>query len=167
MNIFLISNDVNLTSEKILTLNISDNDLVCLFNHANPIKYDKIYNHPHKYIFLRANIYDYWGYQEAIYNHKIYKKLFLINEHRNNINTLKQYFADWTVIYDSLVKEYPENKQPTSGFVVHTFIHNMFPKDDIFLVNFTGKSSTGGEGWRGHNYEFEQQYYSNNNITIL
>jgi len=161
MKVYLISNYYKM---KECNININDDDLVILFNHSFPIKFNKIKNHKNKWIFIRANSKGYWGFDELIKNHDLYKKVILIGERTNSIEKLKLNGIKFEIINTPNIESYKKDKSPTSGFIGYLNIKDEYKIEDIILVNFTGKGSNGGDGWSRHDYKFEQEYYKNKNI---
>jgi hypothetical protein len=162
MKVYLISNYYKIEESNI---KINNDDLVILFNHSFPIKFNKIKNHKNKWIFIRANPKSYWGFDKLLENHNLYEKIILIGPPRtNSIEKLKLNGIKFELTNIPNVESYEKNKSPTSGFIGYLNIKNEYKLEDIILVNFTGESSNGGNGWSGHDYKFEQEYYKNKNI---
>lgn len=170
-NIYLISNDASLTEEKINSIPISDNNIIVLFNHANPLNFSKIYNHPNKFLFLRANGQNehiqYWGWENAIKHRSLYNKLFLINIRHAGIDSLLKHFSSVEIIDSDNNQEldYPSSRYPTSGFVAYNHIVKNFTDSKITLINFYGNDNPLMR--HIHDYDYEQNFYKLNNITII
>jgi hypothetical protein len=166
MNIFLISNDPSLSLAKINQIAINPQDIVCLFNHANPIKFNKILEHKQKYLFLRYHNNSYWGLDQAIKYQKFYDKIIFINHNKESLEQAKNILNTTIFINESeySTNTYPNNKYPTSGFVAYNYVLQIC--NNIFLVNFTGHGSR-CEGWNKHDYIFEQQYYKAKSVVII
>lgn len=172
-NIYLISNDDSLTEKKINSIPILNNDIVVLFNHANPLKFQKIANHTNKWLFLRTGDIElgYWGAEHIICDSKlVYQKLIFINTKQQYINLISKIYTNYTIISGSENRQsvkYPLNKYMTSGFIAFLYLKKMFDISKFVLVNFTGNGSLGKSGWSQHDYVFEQNYYKANHIKML
>lgn len=163
MKVYIISNFINLEEKELEK--IKENDLIVLFNHAFPLKFEKIRNHKNKWFFLRANKVDYWGSGILLKKYKIFSKIFLINKRQKYMEKLKNLKIDYDLIDE---KDYKENQRPpTSGFIGFKRILKEFDLDDIILVNFTGHRSDGKAPPKFHNYKFEQEYYKNIGVKMV
>lgn len=162
--VYLISNYNKMKEGNIK--NINDDDLIILFNHAYPLKFNKIKNHKNKWIFIRGNSKSYWGFDNLVKNFNLYEKIFLIGERINDIEKLKSNGIKFELTKKLNIESYKKTKSPTSGFIGYLNIEDIFNRDDITLVNFIGHGSNGGNGWYGHDYKFEQEYYKHKNIKI-
>lgn len=172
---YLISNDSDLSESKINSLPLNSNDTVILFNHANPNRFDRIKYFKNKYLVMHhcgdPNTDYFWGLSKAKKEEYLYKKFIFID--KKNIDQIEPYikksFADIIdVLKFKKYMNYDEDKYPTSGF--HAFFYLTktlhINYDNICLINFTGRGST-GEGWNKHDYIFEQNFYKQNRICML
>lgn len=159
MNVYLIGNNSNLKNEKIDSLKLNSNDIVVLFNHQYPLKWDKIKKHKNKLVFLRYTTWSgkkYSGYEIAIKNE--YNKIIFLG----NKEFYENFKSNNTEYFYIIPTNYTIDKSPTSGFMAFNYIKNKYPSANIIIVGFDEKINK-----NGHDYMYEYKYYEKNNITLI
>lgn len=167
-NIYLISNDCSASEKSFDLPEDSNNNLLVLFNHCYPLRYQKIKDYPNKILFLRScakKPYGYHGAKEYIEYIELFKKVyFTATTNNSDFPELTKLCPTYDIIkIDGIPyfanKNYP-TQHPTSGFVAFHYISENYQFDEITLVNFNGGGSHNGiPQWYQHDYVFEQQFY--------
>ena len=164
MIIYIISNYYNIDIN--LFKIIKPNDLVVFMNHC--FNDGPFFDNNKKILFIRKNAISYFGYKDN-YNNR-YKEIYFVNgnlndkELLNNVDTCSKILIN----EENIIKNYPKNKFPTTGFIAYFYMKNKFPKARIFLIGFTGGSSNTNQVISiMHDYKYEQEYYKKNNVKLL
>ncbi|MBM3206940.1 MAG: hypothetical protein FJ116_04295 [Deltaproteobacteria bacterium] len=118
-----------------------------------------------------TSTYSFFGFKKALAEQRLYSKFVFLG--RKNVDMIGKYLDDSFVdIVDTVNQKwlkdisYTENRYPTSGFFAFHYMKEKFPDSNISLVNFIGTHS-GGTGWCGHDFDFEQNYYQTHNINMI
>jgi len=171
MTIYLLSNLINKKAEEVIySLNIKNEDIIVVFNHAAPMQYKKIHDHKKKFLFLRKGEYNQYGYhgdKKALQDKHKYEKIILINRSLKSEKFFKKIDATEIINGKTFVTTYTKNKIPTSGFISFMYMKNKFPETKINLINFTCSSSTGQRKYKNHDYSFEQNFYKQHKVIML
>ena len=162
MNIYIISNYYNI--DKNIFKIIKSEDLVVFMNHH--FHDDSIFNNNNKLLFIRRNEKSYWGYKDS-YNNR-YNTIYFVNGSINDIELKKNTDICPKIIVENTITNYPKNKSPTTGFITYFYMKNKHPNSNIFLIGFTGGSSSSNNNVsKLHDYVYEQKYYHDNNVNLL
>ena len=160
MKVYIISNYVKI---KNTIFNIINKDDIVVF--CNNAKWDiKQFDNNNKILFIRGNGKGYWGYKPTFNNR--YTTTYLIGGKINVYNNFKDKKEQITSEFTKTI-DYPTNYHHTTGYIAYHYMKHLYPELEIILIGFTGRGSDGGSGWHKHNFNFEQKYYKENNVTIL
>jgi hypothetical protein len=182
MKYLLIANNDAISSETIEKLEISNDDLIILFNRQYPLKFDKIRKHHNKIVFICNQ----HGAEEIIKNHSLYRKIYYrgtlkecpwVNEIKKNPES-NQKLSELSPIHKTVLEKlekdvYPEKKifdkekgitraiGPQTGFLVYLYVKHclMSDQDKVYLIGFTGKYKYRNALLNWHDIDFEQNYY--------
>jgi len=162
MNIYIISNyyNIDINIFKI----IKSEDLVVFMNHH--FHDGPFFNNNEKLLFIRRNQVSYWGYKNNYHNR--FKEIYFVNGNSNDEELKTNIDNCPKILVENFITNYTENKTPTTGFFTYFYLRNKYPNANIFLIGFTGGSSYEDNHMaKIHDYEYEQKYYSNNNVNLL
>jgi len=188
MRFILIANNQEINLDIINKINIKKEDIIILFNHHFPIKFDIIKNHRNKILFMRylLSTKELLGFNQYLIN-KIYFRLVLsyYPDSNNNINIRKQFYEKFQEVinqkllindfidYIKSSNKYHLNKiyaTFSTGFLGYLFakyysrnhLNEIFnckiEKEKIILVGFTGVYPE-TEFNPYHEFNLEQKYY--------
>lgn len=182
--VFLIANHHLISQDTIETLQVTENDIVVLFNFMY-LSYDACKNIKKKWVFLRV-IHEpygedkhYLGGTKFLKHQTDFEKVVLVG------NLLPETFDDFkalTHIPYVLLRDEQElpmkalnysngkvDKVPTTGFIAYQYIKLIMPEFDVILVGFTGCFADGTTPPEDHphDYKWETEYYSKNSVKIL
>jgi beta-1,4-mannosyl-glycoprotein beta-1,4-N-acetylglucosaminyltransferase len=162
--IYLIANNKSINTDLFHTIN--EDDLVVCFNISCFI--DIFKNHKNKILCMRhGDPNDSWiGYKESIENN--YLCTYFVNGSKNmlynNFKKTKKHINDKIHNLINHKIEYPIDQVPTTGFFVYYFLKKIYCSTNIILLGFNFHSN--GNGWAGHNSEWEKEYVKKNNILL-
>lgn len=176
--VYLIANNCMLTEDHLESLNLnSENDLAVLFNYMY-IPLDWFRKIRHKIAFLRVvyeeqheNNRHYLGGVEFKERQNDFIKLICVDDFGRyeeytkdilipceNLN-VQQFLEETNFVYDNYIGT------PTTGFLAYLYMKKLYPSKEIILVGFTGHYADGSIPDKlHHNYDWEQVYYTQNNI---
>jgi len=164
MNIYIISNYYNL-NPSIFEI-IKKEDLVVFMNHC--FFDSSFFDNNKKILFIRKNLKSYWGYKKNYKNR--YDEIYFINGKLDDKKIISNIDKCPKIIINikDIIKIYPEDKSPTTGFIAYSYLREKFPDANIFLIGFTGGSSFKSKLIsKTHNYKYEQEFYNINNVNLL
>jgi hypothetical protein len=167
--IYLISNDKKINTKVFKQIN--PNDLLIFMNTAY-FSDNKYLKNNKKLLFIRHNKNSFFGYKEN-FNNK-YNKIYFVHNSKYNYNLPKKRKNEFHQLKDSkkflktnkIIKYYPKNKVPTTGFVTYNYIKKKYPNSNIYLIGFYGQHKK-YKGWDKHDFEYEQKYYRNNKVKKI
>lgn len=158
--IILIANNERISSATIDKLEISEKDLLILFNDCEHFQFEKIRNHSNKIVFMRKVSFlneFYAGLDFIISNKDFFKKILPCNGgisgekcHARILNKLllekridEDFISKVDYNYDIYVKSYMNNLEPfykgkpTTGFIAYCYSQKIKKIDDsVVLVGF-------------------------------
>ncbi len=168
MRYFLIANNPRLSNDFIDSLNINDNDIIVLFNHHFPIKFERIKFHPNKYLIMRKVYRIFLGQKEYMENQKYFKDVYSFMKKNIFFNIFKNMkFLDihYYIGLENLNIIYPPKKLPSTGFVGFIYYYNLLSENDLlYLVGFDGVYNGKLTNTASHDFIFEQHIYKNFSI---
>jgi len=140
MKIILIGNNEYITENTINSLNLNETDIVVLFNHMYPLKFEKIKNHKNLVCVLRfrPTKKDMTGCKEYYKNKSLFKKVLVYYFSDLNKNDKKLYdkykkyiekdkFVDYTSVYKKAINkfkiDYPSGGCTTGFSAVLYFLY--------------------------------------------
>lgn len=169
---YLISNKLDATLDD-MDFPLGDDDHIILFNHAYPIKFEKIRLFENKTLMIRKSDRGYLGAKRARGPNMGFKRLVMIGSREDSADIARETLIPEaeTVEEEDMLKGLdarmtgelalvPKGKSPTTGFYGFLYATKRMPESETVLVGFTGESSVRGvKKWSGHSYEFEREFY--------
>lgn len=171
---YLIPNNPKIKKELLLKLGKDKNNYLVFFNHCGPIKEFSVNElkkiKSKKILFLRANHNkSYWGKKE--YENQKYRifnsdNTFIIPSINAKMNSIINKNNLKIINMKNLIKNYPKNKDPQSGFIGFHYLKKKYPNNHLILVGFDRKHGQGDADWY-HEKNYELEYYEKNNIDNI
>ena len=172
--IYLIPNSLKVKKNLIFNLSKNENNILVFFNHCGPLKNFSITDLKKlkckTLLFLRANHNrSYWGKRE--YEKQKYKifnsyNTYIIPSKNAEMEKINNKHNFKIISFKNLIKDYPNKKEPQTGFIAYHYLKDIYPNINITLVGFDRKHGEADADWY-HEKTYELDYYKRNNVNNI